>query len=69
VFSGRGLCHELITRTEEFYRLWCDVVCDLETSRTSRHGPRWAAAQQQQQQQRSLVYNYNIILNNITPVI
>ena len=33
VFSGRGLCDELITRPEESYRLWCVVVCDLETSR------------------------------------
>jgi len=32
VFSGRGLCDELITRPEESYRLWCVVVCDLETS-------------------------------------
>jgi len=31
--SGRGLCDELITRPEESYRLWCVVVCDLETSR------------------------------------
>jgi hypothetical protein len=30
VLSGRGLCEELITRPEEFYRLWCVVVCDLE---------------------------------------
>jgi hypothetical protein len=30
---GRGLCDELITRPEESYRLWCVVVCDLETSR------------------------------------
>jgi hypothetical protein len=30
VLSGRGLCDELITRLEEFYRLWCVVVCDLE---------------------------------------
>jgi len=30
--SGRGLCDELITRPEESYRLWCAVVCDLETS-------------------------------------
>ena len=27
------LCDELITRPEESYRLWCVVVCDLETSR------------------------------------
>ena len=33
VLSGRGLCDGLITRTEESYRLWCVVVCDLETSR------------------------------------
>jgi len=32
VLSGRGLCDELITRPEEPYRLWCVVVCDLETS-------------------------------------
>jgi hypothetical protein len=33
VLSGRGLCDELITRSEESYRLWCVVLCDLETSR------------------------------------
>ena len=33
VLSGRNLCDELITRLEESYRLWCVVVCDLETSR------------------------------------
>ena len=33
VLSGRGLCDELITRPEESHRLWCIVVCDLETSR------------------------------------
>jgi hypothetical protein len=32
VLSGRDLCDELITRPEESYRLWCVVVCDLETS-------------------------------------
>ena len=32
VFSGRGLCDELITRPEETYLLWCVAVCDLETS-------------------------------------
>jgi hypothetical protein len=30
VLSGRGLCHELITRPEESYRLWCVIVCDTE---------------------------------------
>ena len=32
VLLDRGLCEELITRPEESYRLWCVVVCDLETS-------------------------------------
>jgi len=36
VLSGRGLCDELITRPEEYSRLWCVVVCDLETSRTRK---------------------------------
>ena len=31
--SGRGLWVGLITSPEEYYRLWCVVVCDLETSR------------------------------------
>jgi len=29
VLLGRGLCDELITRPEEYYQLWCVVVCDL----------------------------------------
>jgi hypothetical protein len=36
---GRGLCDELITRPEESYRLWCVVVCGLETSRMRRPWP------------------------------
>jgi len=39
VLSGRGLCDELITRPEESYRLWCVVVCDLETSYVRRPWP------------------------------
>ena len=37
--SSRGLCDGLITRPEESYRLWCVVVCDLETSRIRRPWP------------------------------
>ena len=33
VFSGRGHCDELLTRPEESYRMWCVVVCDLETTK------------------------------------
>ena len=39
VLSGKGLCDGLVTRPEEFYRLWCVVVCDLETSRLRRSWP------------------------------
>jgi len=39
VLSGRGLCDELITRPENSYRLWCVVVCDLETSWIRRPWP------------------------------
>ena len=35
----RGLCDGLITRPEESYRLWCVVVCDLETSWMRRSWP------------------------------
>jgi hypothetical protein len=39
VLSGRGLCDELITRSEESYQLRCVVVCDLETSRMRKPWP------------------------------
>ena len=39
VLSGRGLCDGLITRPEQPYRLWCVVVCDLETSWMRRPWP------------------------------
>ena len=43
VLSGRGLCDELITRPEEFYRLWCVVASDLETSWMRRPWPTGGA--------------------------
>ena len=39
VYSGRGLCDELITRPEGSYRMWCVVVFDPETSRMKRSWP------------------------------
>ena len=39
VLLGRGVCDELITRPEDSYRLWCVVVCDVETSRMRRPWP------------------------------
>ena len=39
VLSGRGLCDGLITRPEKYCRVWCVVVCDLETSSMRRPWP------------------------------
>ena len=39
MLSGRGLSNELITRPEVSFRLWCVVVCDLETSWMRMHWP------------------------------
>jgi len=39
VLSGRNLCDALITRPQESCRLWCVVVCDLETARMRRPWP------------------------------
>ena len=56
VLLGRDLCDELITRPEKSYRLWCVVVCDLETSRIGA----------------PYIYIYDISrlkVNNLTPVL
>ena len=37
VLSGRGLCDGLITRPEEFYRLWCVIVCDQMNNNNPLH--------------------------------
>ena len=37
--SGSGFCDELTTRQEESYRLWCVVLCDLETAWMRRPWP------------------------------
>ena len=39
MLPGIGLCYELITRPEEFYRMWRVVVCDLETSKEKAKSP------------------------------
>jgi len=43
VLSGRGRCDELITLPDESYRLWCVVLCDLETSWMKRPWPTGGA--------------------------
>ena len=47
MLSGRSLCDALITRSEDSYRLWCVVACDLETSRMRRPWPALDAAPQE----------------------
>jgi 1,2-phenylacetyl-CoA epoxidase PaaB subunit len=55
VLSGRCPCDELITRPEESYRLWCVVMCDLETSPKRRPRPTEGCRTKNKQK------NYNTI--------
>jgi len=48
VLSGRSLCDDLITRPEESYRLWCSVVCDLETLWMTSPWPNGGLSRQKQ---------------------
>ena len=64
VLSGRGLCDELITRPEESYRLWCVVVCDLETSTLRRPWP--ALGRRATGKKKLLIPNHTITKLNIT---
>ena len=47
VLSGRCLCDELITRLQEYYRVWCVVVCDVETSWMRRPWPTAGLSRQE----------------------
>ena len=55
VLSGRGPCDKLITLPEESYRLWCVVVCDLETSWMRRPWEGGSVAPKKEQKQTSSV--------------
>ena len=48
VLSGRGLCDGLITRPEEFYRLWRVVMCDQEPRKREAKARYWAVIIQPQ---------------------
>ena len=54
VVLGRGLGEELITRPEESCRLWCVVVCDLETSLMRRPWPTGACRAKNKQASQKL---------------
>jgi hypothetical protein len=49
--SGRGLFDELITRPEEYYRLWFVVVCVTEISWMRRLWPTGGLSRQKQTEQ------------------
>ena len=49
VLSGRGPCDELTIRPEDSYRLWCVVVCDLETTWMRRPWPTGGGLLRQKQ--------------------
>jgi hypothetical protein len=52
---GSGLCDELITKSEESYRVCvCVTVCDLETSKKSGLGASWAVATQIEKKERHI---------------
>jgi len=66
VLSGRDLCDELITRPEESYRVWCVVVCDLETSRMRRPDPCWVAApQQKKNDQKHTAFAFGMVVDEM----
>jgi hypothetical protein len=65
VLSGRSLCDELITRPEESYRLWCVVVCDLETSRIRRPWPALGRSATKKKKCRWKVYPHYVQLSKV----
>jgi hypothetical protein len=65
VLSGRGLCYELITRPEESYRLWCVVVCDLETSRMRKPWPALGRSTRKKRERGTMIIGkFQTQLNN-----
>jgi hypothetical protein len=64
VLSGRGLCIGTIPRWYESYRLWCVIVCDLETSEMRLSWPRWAVAPDRKKYKMFMLL---IILSKVSP--
>ena len=60
------LCDEIIIRPEEYYRLWCVVVCDLENSRMRS----WPALGFSTTEEKKVVkFGYNYIISIIILII
>jgi hypothetical protein len=62
VLLGRGLCDELITRPEKSCRLWCIVMCDLETSGIRRP---WAALGRSATKKKQVLCCSNFIFDDL----
>jgi hypothetical protein len=62
VFSGRGLCDELITHPEESYRLWQSLCMIKKPREWGGHRPRWAAKPEE------IINNNNISSTDISKV-
>jgi len=60
-FLGIGLCDGPITRPEESYRVWCVVVCDLESSGVRRPWPTGGLLRQNRSSYRAvnIPFGYN----------
>jgi hypothetical protein len=65
VLSGRGFCDELITRPEESYRLWCVVVCDLETSWMRSPWTNGGCRARNKQNSYHIVTMFHLLLKNV----
>jgi hypothetical protein len=62
VLSGRGLCDELITHQEEYYRLRCVVVCDLENLKNEKAMTRFGLQRHKKMYIILCMYVFNIAL-------
>ena len=60
MLSGRGLCDELIIRPEESYRLWCVVVCDLESLKNEEAMTRVGSQRHSKKKNIMVVMNFRI---------
>ena len=67
--SGRGLCDEMITRPEKSYRLWREVVCDLENLVNEEALAHWGLSRQKQTKQKCISASIVNIRNYITRLV
>jgi hypothetical protein len=69
VLSGRGLCYLLTTRPEEFYRLWCVVVCDLCDLETSWMRSPWSNGGCRAEDKQTTNQNCGLGVSEVIPVL